>query len=231
MKAIDADIRVTDSSKNRIKVPKKYLVDTIRKDGTIKTKAKSGTWQRLYQRYVVLAKRADQRLLELERLSREQGFEAVTKWAYARAMHDIKIWSGPDKRRFNTLPPMTTQGLQAKIKDIESFLLAPTSKRTTIKKLYVERANKIMSKYDLRMDWEDIAKFFDSEMWRKNADTFGSKTLLRAIGRIQRQYDKTLKKSKEDWTDNVRIPNKAKQSKFEEFMKHNKLELEQLFNG
>ena len=66
--------------------------------------------------YTRLAKQADQRLVRLEKLSNEPGFENVKKYAYAAAMRDIESYGGAGKKmRFNTKPPKAPQLFREKI--------------------------------------------------------------------------------------------------------------------
>ena len=53
--------------------------------------------------YKRLAKTADQRLVRLEQLSTQKGYENVTAYAYARAQYDIGRYTSG--HRFNTKPP------------------------------------------------------------------------------------------------------------------------------
>ena len=46
------------------------------------------------QYYKRLAKVADQRLVRLEQLSKQEGFEKVTRFAYERAMRDLELYGG-----------------------------------------------------------------------------------------------------------------------------------------
>ena len=75
-------------------------------------KKNSAYYDSLVQRYRELAKKADQRLLRLERLSKQKHFKHVKEWAYQNAMKSIHVWDGKNATRFNTafgpLTPMPT---------------------------------------------------------------------------------------------------------------------------
>lgn len=153
--------------------------------------------------YRTVAKAADQRLVRLEKLTQEENFKIADKWAYARALRDIEQYSGEGATRFNVKPPKTMTGLEAKIEDIKTFLNAPSSTKGGIKKMYVERAKKINQDYGTDFTWEEIGTFFEDKNWkylgggkREDKGKYESKTTLKAIGRIKRNFSKDdLKKA------------------------------------
>lgn len=143
------------------------------------------TKTQLINEYRKLAKRADQRLLSLEKLSKQDFYKGVKNYAYARAMRDIKAWSGESAKRFNTKPPRTMQQIRAKINDIKNFLEAPTSTKGGIKKFYSERAKTMAERYGIQADWQTMAVYYQREINKKFDARFGSRTALRAIGAIE----------------------------------------------
>ena len=148
--------------------------------------------------YTRLAKQADQRLVRLEKLSTEPGYENITKWAYAQAQHDIKALFGDDRTRFNVKPRKTKSGqfsekqMQAAISSMKQFLLSPTSTKVGINKVYGERAKTINERYGTDFDWKELAQFFENTMDKLLDLQYGSKTKMRAIGTIQRHQWKSV---------------------------------------
>ena len=152
-----------------------------------------------------MAKQADQRLVRLEKLSTEPGYENITKWAYSQAQHDIKALFGDDRTRFNIKPRKLKSGqysekhMQAAISSMKQFLLSPTSTKVGIKKVYGNRAETINERYGTDFDWKELAQFFENNMDSLLDLQYGSKTKMRAIGTIQRHQWK----SADDITDYV----------------------------
>lgn len=140
----------------------------------------------LLREYRKLAKRADQRIVRLEKYAEEDNFKTATKWAYARAMRDIKQWGGEEATRFNTTPPDSITQLQAKINDIKEFLEKPTSTKMGIIKVYKQKADSINKEYGTNFTWEELGEFFESGTADKIEGVKGSKTMLKAIGVIQK---------------------------------------------
>lgn len=136
-----------------------------------------------YVTYRKKSKMADQRLVRLEALSHEKHFHGVLEFSYKRAIRDIQSWGG--NNRFNTAPPTTLTELQAKISDVEAFLSKPTSKKSSILKIYKKRADTINKKYasdfGVKFTWQDIANYYESESATKNDSQYGSKTMVRAL--------------------------------------------------
>lgn len=155
--------------------------------------------------YKSLAKLADQRLVRLEKLSKEKGFESVNKFAYAKAQEEIKRFAGESATRFNVKTPKSEKMMQAKIEAMKRFLLSPTSQKRTIIKTYQNRANTLNQKYGTNFNWESLAKYFDRGINDKADKSAGaSKTALIMIGKVQ-SLDKDLIKEIQKADDVVKI--------------------------
>lgn len=148
--------------------------------------------------YRRLAKTADERLVRLEKLKNEPGFESVEKFAYARAMRDIEVYGGG--KRFNTKPPEDRRQLTEKISDILRFLQSPTSTKYGIKEVYQKRAETLNNKYPgsgLNVTWQDIAELHDSGLLDAAKMAMGSDTMWVSIGQVERNADKIKELLKE----------------------------------
>ena len=159
------------------------------------------------QYYRRLAKTADQRLVRLERLAKQEGFQNVTKWAYARAMKDIQHWS-PSGTRFNTAPPKTSQGLTAKIADIRNFLEMKTTGKRDILDTYKKRADTINKKYGTNFTWENIGSYYESKLHETLSKHFGSLTEVRMIGELQKNMDSIIQSIEKNEEINIRVEDK-----------------------
>lgn len=170
-------------------------------------------YQALVKEFKSLAKKADQRLVRLERLSTQKGFENVTKFAYNRAMKDIQYWSGSGASRFNRDIPRNIKSLRARISDVKHFLEdTKTSTKRDIMRTFQGRANAINNKYGTNMKWDDLAGFFESKNWQDMSRQYGSKTAMKAIGEIQTNEKGIKKAFKKGQTPTVRVSDKKVQS-------------------
>lgn len=137
------------------------------------------SYQAYYKR---IAKVADSRLLRLERLSKQEGFEGAWKWSYNKAMKDIERWGG--SKRFYTKAPENLNQLKAKINDIQAFLGSVTSTKTGIVEVYKQRADTFNKKYGMNWSWQDMAKFFD-QFGSSLYDEYGSDVINQVIAVVQ----------------------------------------------
>lgn len=179
-------------------------------------RSRSKRYNALVKEYRKLAKRADQRLVRLERYANEPKYSNIKQFAYAKAMRDIRSWSGDNATRFNTKPPAKINSLQAKIADIKSFLqsasssIKPTKDNAVyndkgqlvgggIDLTYQKRAQTLNTRYGTNVTWENVGEIFESKLYRKLSDKYSSKTAVRIIGQLQandRDVEKALKAHK-----------------------------------
>ena len=165
-------------------------------------KARNAKYAAAVKEYRKLAKRADQRLVRLERYATQPKYANITQFAYAKAMRDIRSWSGDNAKRFNTKPPKNLNSLMAKINDIKSFLQSASSSIKPTKDnaiyndkgqlvgggidlTYQKRAQTLNSLYGTNVSWENIGELFESTLYRKLAKKYESKTAVRIIGQLQ----------------------------------------------
>lgn len=173
--------------------------------------AKTDKRTALEKEYRKLAKRADQRLVRLKRLSEQPGYKGVLNYAYKVAQRDIRSWSGENATRFNTKPPSNTNQLKAKIADIKKFLESASStwgrtKETKgIKQIYEDRTRTINEKYGTDFTWQELAKLFESGLWKKikSKDDYGSDTDFTTIADIKKNFKEVKEAVKHDREINI----------------------------
>lgn len=130
-----------------------------------------------------LSKKADRRLRNLEKLSKEDEFKGVLNWAYKRAARDAKTWGAKtDNPRFDIKPPENVRQIEAKIADIESFLNMPTSTKRGIKAMYKAEAQAAAKEAGLEKngDWQIMAAFYEKKL-NEAMDDYGYRTYYAAI--------------------------------------------------
>lgn len=162
----------------------------------------------MVKEYRKLAKKADQRLVRLESLADQKGYNNVLSWAYRKAMKDIKYWAGQDAERFNTKAPNNMNLLKAKIRDIQNFLESATSTKKGITTTYKKRADTINKRFGTNFKWQDMANYFERKANIKTDKEYGSKTMLKAIGEIQDNERKIIKSIKQGEDVDLHIENK-----------------------
>lgn len=141
-------------------------------------RAKGVAYLAEFLEYKKLARKADARLRAIESYSERKYYKGITRYAYARAMRDVELWSGSGKKRFDTKPPDSLQGIRAKINDIKTFLESPTSTKAGITEIYKKRADTINKEYGTNLTWQEIADYYTSTAHERAAELYGSKTEL-----------------------------------------------------
>lgn len=169
----------------------------------------------LRAKYIRLAKRADQRLVRLEKLSNEEYFKGVKTYAYANAVDAISKWN-PGGRRFNAKIPTTEAGIRKRMKALEEFLAAPTSEKKRIKALYAKRAETINKTAGTNFTWQQLAVFFDSGLAEKMDAKLGSKTKLKAFYNMILKIDEIVEAINKSNEKDIRIDENEDDNKDEE---------------
>lgn len=166
----------------------------------------------LYKEYKKLARRADDRLRSLERVSGREGYKDVTRYAYARAQYDIRAFTGDaDKAfgRYNVLPAGSTEKekfamLQKMMASVKTFLNSETStigpakgvegqRVEGIKGSFQQRAETTNENYGTSFTWQNMATYWLSGFGKKMADMYGSKTALAMVAKHPRKVAAILK--------------------------------------
>ena len=178
--------------------------------------ARDKVYDSYLKEYNKLAKKADRMMRELERFSRYEEFKSILNYAYRTAAADIEKWTPPgtnyDKPRWQRNAPLDTNSLKAKIKDIEKFIHKPTSTMTGVRNIYIKRTNTINRKYGTSFTWKTLADYFESGVAEKSSDKYGSKTVLVAIGQMQKNKAEVLKALEDKAGAHIQVDNVAVQN-------------------
>lgn len=148
---------------------------------------------KLIKDYVKLAKRANKRLYNLEKLSKESGFENVTKWAYRNALYNIKQRGDNKRFNININEDINIKTLSAMRNEVYNFLNAPTSTKKGIVKLYKEKTDTFNKKYNTNWKWQDMANYFEKGGKELFEEKFSSSTALNVLGVFQKNKDEVKK--------------------------------------
>lgn len=154
------------------------------------------TREELLRDYKRLAKQADARLRRLEKAENRKGFEAITKYAYARAMKDIGRGEGG---RFDVkLDNKTYNEILGRMNDVRRFYRSESSTITGVKEIYMRRAEKFNADNHTNYTWQQLAQLFnkDTGLFAKvtNKDSeLGSPRILRAIAMMRNNKEAVLK--------------------------------------
>lgn len=132
--------------------------------------------------YRSFAKRADQRLVRLEKMP---GADARSG-AYATAARAIEHYTGTtDKPRFNRGMPKEDALLRMKIRDIKQFLTMPTSTTGGVRSIANKRTKTMNAKYGVNLTNKQWAQVWESGLGDKLMYKFGSKTAFRMLAKVK----------------------------------------------
>jgi len=151
--------------------------------------ANSKEYQQLKKEYVKLAKRADQRLVRLER--RFKTVPELEGMAYKRAVFDIlKLTGVGGLPRFNRAIPNDLKNLRRALKNLQRFLGAVTSTWQGFKREDVQkRVDTLNQKYDTNYSAEDLQRLGSSGLIDRFKNKGGSETGMKALGFVQRKKE------------------------------------------
>ena len=178
------------------------------------------TLKELQDAYKKEAKRADQRMRELERRSTTEEFKAVMKWAYARAQDDLSALFGEGVTRFDR-KIKDRRKLNKAMAAVTAFLNSPTSTIREGKELrgmggtpgiidlYEKRKDQFNAWIDKNIARKDRSKrfnfttetfrdFVQSQEYQKARESYGSAVLLKVVANRMKQRNKIAKMIREE---------------------------------
>ena len=144
--------------------------------------AKSTKRQELEREYKKLADRANHRLAELEKLSKNPEYENVLSYAYKVAAKQTSQYNSrikSEKVRYRV--PKNTNQLEAALNDVKDFLNMPTSTKKGINKVYKEGAENFNKSFGTNFTWQEVANFTEKVDFEDLKKTYGSPVLVMVI--------------------------------------------------
>lgn len=132
--------------------------------------------------YRTLAKRADERLVRLEKMTTD----AATEGAYLVAARAIEHYTGPtNKPRFNRGKPKEDALLRMKIRDIADFLKLPTSFTHVVSGVESHRTKKMNEKYGVNLTNSQWAQVWESGLGDALIKDYGSETAFKMLAKVK----------------------------------------------
>ena len=155
----------------------------------------------LFEQYHKLAKKADRRMRDLEKLADTTGgFKPAVKWAYKRAARDIESMFGSnEKPRFDRmLPDMNKTQIISAINSVKTFLDSPSSTKRGIINIYKKRVATINEWFKTSFSWSTFAELALSDVYDSLNNKYGSSTLMTTFGKKQIEYREKLEMIKDE---------------------------------
>ena len=123
-----------------------------------------------------LLQEANMKLLNLETLSKQKGFEGVKDFAYYNAMRDIRKIRGEEFKRFNM--PKNTHQLEKTLRAVEKFLGATTSTKRGIVDIYEKNAVSLNKKFGSNYSWQQMGQFLKAAGFEDIKKEYDSETAI-----------------------------------------------------
>lgn len=137
----------------------------------------------LKEEYRQLAKKADQRLLRLERRAAKEHDSEYLRYAYIRAMRDIKSYGG--NNRFNIKTPEDPDELRRMIADVKRFNEADTSTVTGFRRVQKSRLEKFNKSMGTNFTMKEFTQIMETGAFdlltTAGAAIFGYRTAVRIL--------------------------------------------------
>ena len=137
-------------------------------------------------------KTADRRLRNLEVYRHDAGYKDIDKYAYAKAMRNIKAIGGNKRFSIKADESISKQEIQKRINYTLEFLNSPSSTKTGISKIYKKRAATLNAKYGTNYTWQQLTQLFESGVFDALIEKFASESTFRSIGKFQKNKEATI---------------------------------------
>lgn len=136
-----------------------------------------------------MLKEANAKLLNLEKLSKKDGYEGVEDFAYRVAINNIREIRGEEFRFFNI--PKNTHQLEKTKRALERFLESPTSTRAGIEDIYKKNAASLNEKFGTDFSWQDMGNFLDAASFEDIKAQYDSTTAILMMKALHKNKDLT----------------------------------------
>lgn len=154
---------------------------------------KNASREDIIKQYNAMVRTANNSLYKLEKLEEEEGFENVTKFAYAKAMKEIKKQRGDGFIRFREFPlDMDMRKGKGQVNALLEFMNAPTRTKEGIKQIFEKRATTTNEKYGTSFTWDEMADYYSTGKAEKMSGKYGSSSALQMIGELQKKDTEEL---------------------------------------
>ena len=150
-------------------------------------KAKSQYRKELEAEVKPMLQEANMKLLNLEMLSKQEGFESITDYAYRNAMRDIRQLRGEEFKRFNM--PKNVHQLEKTKRSLEKFIGATTSTKKGIVSVYEKNAANLNSKFGSNFSWQQMGDFLRAAEFEKMKADYDSETAIIMLKALYKNKD------------------------------------------
>lgn len=144
----------------------------------------------LLEEYRKIAHQNNQRLRELEKLSKTEGYENILKYAYRVAERDVKELGIGDVNKVRYRIPTNTNKLKSALRRAKEFNQMVTSKKSTIDEMYQKDTINFNKAFGTNFTWQELREFTKASNWNELKREKGSAVLQLAIRSVTNKMPK-----------------------------------------
>lgn len=148
--------------------------------------------------YKILAKRADRKLRELEKRAAKEHDAEYLRYAYARAMRDIKSHGG--RGRFDIKPSSDPEELRAMLADVRRFDESETSLYVGFKRIQKSRLKKFNDALGTNFTQDEFTKIMEMGAFdlltTSGAAIFGYRVAVRILSVLVKNKKNIVNRSR-----------------------------------
>lgn len=137
--------------------------------------------------YTRMQQQVNKRLQRLEKAAKKAEFSEILNYSYQGFHRELKAL-GMGKTMSKSIPADRRE-FRKRMAAMQRFTAMPTSTIKGVKEYYGKRAATISGKIGVDVTWQDMAKIFESGLWDKLKNQYGSKTAWKMIGKVLRDKD------------------------------------------
>ena len=142
-----------------------------------------------------MLREANMKLLNIEQLAKQEGFEGIKDFAYYNAMREIRKIRGEEFKRFNL--PKNTHQLEKTKRALESFLGATTSTKKGIVSVFEKNAASLNEKFGSDYSWQQMGQFLKSAGFEQLKAEYDSETAIIMLKALYNNRDLSKEEFKE----------------------------------
>lgn len=184
--------------------------------------------------YAKMTRLANDRLRAIEKVQETDGYEAITKFAYKRAVHDLGgATRFPSAKK---IEDMNYNYVTKRLQILRRFLKSESSSKRGVQAIYKRNAAEFNKNYKTNYTSSQLAKFFDKntglyEKIKKDHPEYGSETIMKAIAQIEHNKDDILESIEKEIANHIEVEEVKVEEAANQFISEYGDKVRDLFNS
>lgn len=138
------------------------------------------------EQYRKMRKQVNRRMTLLEKAAAADPlYSNILTYSYKKLQHELTAM-GMGNRVAKLPDDFNLKQADKVINVMQDFLSAPTSTKTGTRKVYMQRLHTLNERYGLHMTLKESEWFWNSGIWDKLSNAFGSQTEMRVVAQVKK---------------------------------------------